>query len=192
MGYEKFEREFPCPCGQGIQVAEFEEHDTWVSGNEAATYTLKCPQCAERFTHFYHGVESWVLKSDKERIDGLEQQIRATETKVNVLLENLVKQHEQSWVDYINHLRNRTEKKSALRGGRGFLHQALDPSFVEAEARAKIKNDPQLVYRAMKLHDAEIEGLSASRQRLIEEKRALEGSIEKIPVPDKRLGFKRR
>ena len=191
MGYEQFDREFPCPCGKGVQVAEWEEHDTWASGNEGATYTLKCPSCAERLTHSYHGgVESCVLKQDKEKIDGFEIRIREMEARIGKLLAELVERHEQSWVDYINRLPNRMATKSALRAGRGFLKQAVDPSFVEAEARATIKSDPRWIYTAMKLHDAEIETLSATFQSLRQEKRELENSINRIPVPDKRFGFK--
>ncbi len=191
MGYEKFEREFPCPCGQGFQVAEWEEHDTWVSGNEGASYRLKCPHCAERLVHFNRwGEQSWVVKQDKEKIDGLEARIRQMEAKVEKLIRELVARHEQPWVDYINRLPNRTAKKSALGAGRGFLKRAVDPAFVEAEARAIIKSDPKWVYEALKLHDTEIDDLSATLQALQQEKRELENSINKIPIPDKRFGFK--
>jgi hypothetical protein len=191
MGYEKFDREFPCPCGQGVQIAEWEEHDTWVSGNEAATYRLKCPECAQRLVHFYNGgLESWVRKEDKEKVDGLERRIRETEAKAKMLMAKLVEQHEQSWVDYISQLPNRMAKKSALGAGRGFLKRAVDPNFVEAEARATIKSDPQWVYTMMKLHDVEIQDLFLTLDRLRKEKRELETSINKIPIPDKRFGFK--
>jgi prefoldin subunit 5 len=191
MGYEKFEHEFPCPCGQGVQVAEWEEHDTWASGNEAATNRLTCPDCAQRLAYFYHAGEGyWVLKEDKKKVDTLEIRIQETEATIKKLTAELVQRHEQPWVDYINRLPNRMAKKSALGAGRGFLKLAVDPAFVEAEARATIKSDPKWVYEALKLHDRQIEDLYVALHSLRKEKSELEGSIQKIRVPHKLLGFK--
>ena len=191
MGYEKFEHEHPCPCGKGVQVAEWEEHDTWVSGNEAATYTLRCPDCAQRFVYFYDvGQGYWVLKEDKQKIDDLEKRIRETEANLERRMREVVAPHEQAWVDHINTLPSRSAKKSALNAGRGFLKLALNPAFVEAEARAKIRLDPKWVYTELKLNDAEVESLSATLLALRQEKYELEKSIQKIRVPHKILGFK--
>jgi hypothetical protein len=188
MGYEKFEREFPCPCGKGVQVAEWEEHDTWVSGNEGAEYALKCPDCAARLVYFYHGaLQFWARKEDKERLDkyaGDAGELRKRGEKL------IVERCEQAFVDHVMRLPNRMTKKAATGAGRGFLKKATDPAYVEATAREAIRHHPQRCFAELKSPDSEIENLFAMADQLKQEERAFAEIIEKIGIPDKRFGFK--
>ena len=188
MAYEKCNREFPCPCGKGVQVAEWEEHDTWVSGNEGATYTLKCPVCAKRLVYFCHGAQQfWVRKEDKEKLDRFAQDATELRKRGQKLI---VERYEQPFVDHVLRLPNRMTKKAATGAGRGFLKNATDPSYVEAAARQAIKEHPQSCLAELTIADSEIENLFATADRLKQEERAFAGSIEKIAIPDKRFGFK--
>jgi hypothetical protein len=188
MGYEKFDREFPCPCGKGVQVAEWEEHDTWVSGNEGATYTLKCPDCAARLVFLYHGaLQFWVRKEDKEKLDKYAEDSREHRKRGEKLI---IERYEQFFVDHVMQLPNRMAKKAATGAGRGFLKRATHPSFVEAAAHEAIKHHPQHCFAELKTPDPEIEALFATADRLKKEERAFAETMEKIGIPDKRFGFK--
>jgi len=50
-----------------------------------------------------------------------------------------------------------------------FFKRAVDPAFVEAEARATITSDPKWVCAKLNLHDGEIEDLSVTLDKLREE-----------------------
>lgn len=87
MGYEKMERRFPCPCGKGTQISEWEEHDTWVHGDTIGPFRLECEDCAARYESHWRivGGQVWVLKEEKNRLDSLESQVMEKEAKLKAL-----------------------------------------------------------------------------------------------------------
>ncbi len=73
MAYEKMQRSFTCRCGKGRMIAEWEEHDTWVSPNRSITWSFDCPDCTEKY-EFYDELASRryvISKTDAEKLRSL-------------------------------------------------------------------------------------------------------------------------
>jgi hypothetical protein len=158
-----------------------------VSGNEGAEYHLKCPDCSARFVYFYHGgLMFWVHKEDKQKLDKYAAEIRELKSKAGKLI---VERYEQVLVEYVRNLPNRTAKKAVLNAGRGFLKDAVDPSYVEAKTREAIRKTPERCFEQLKAHDTDIEALFETVLRFKKEESELQKSMEKIGIPEKRLGF---
>jgi hypothetical protein len=186
MGYEKMERRFPCPCGKGVQVSEWEEHDTWVHGNEGGPYKLECEDCAAQYESYWSVGQGqvWILKEDKGRLDSLESEAKEKQAK---LQEIVVERYEESFVSHVLGLRNRTEMKYALHtAASGFFKNAKgNPSYVEGVARESIRAGPRETFGELRVQDSEVSGIMAEIDSLKREIGELRGRMEKIPVPDR-------
>ena len=74
MAYEKMEQSFPCRCGQGRMIAEWQEHDTWVSPNRSITWSFNCHNCSTEY-EFYRKFASpcyVIRKVDGEKLRSME------------------------------------------------------------------------------------------------------------------------
>ena len=49
MAYEKMDREYPCPCGKGKMIAEWQEHDVYPSGNRLVRWRFECTECSDNY-----------------------------------------------------------------------------------------------------------------------------------------------
>jgi hypothetical protein len=186
MGYEKMERRIPCPCGRGTQVAEWEEHDTWSRGDEFGTYVLECEECSAKYVYYWytgHG-QVWIRKEDALKLNSLESEAKENQKQLEQII---VGRYEEQFVSHVLGLRNRTEMKSALGAGTGFLREAKDnPSYVEQAARKAIRERPLQSFTHIRIQDSEISGLTAKIDSLKNESRELIKQMAKIPVPDRR------
>lgn len=184
MGYEKMERRIPCPCGKGTQVAEWEEHDTWSRGDEFGTYRLECEECAARYVSYWDLGQVWILKEDKQRLDSLESEAKASQEKLQKLI---VERYEEPFVSHVLGRRNRTEMKYALYSvSVGFLKDAKDnPSYVEQIARKSISEHPCESFSHLRVQDSEVSGIIAGIDSLKQKIAEFRKRMAKIPVPDK-------
>ncbi|MBZ5492894.1 MAG: hypothetical protein LAO76_18400 [Acidobacteriia bacterium] len=186
MGYEKMERRVPCPCGKGIQVVEWEEHDTWSRGDEFGTYRLECEECAARYAYYWHTGHGqvWILNEDSLKLSSMESEAKAEREKLHKLI---VERYEEQFVSHVQGLRNRTEMKYALGAGTGFFKNAKNnPSYVEGVARKSIRDRPRESFARLRVEDTEVNGLMTKIDTLNKEIFEFKRQMKKIPVPDRR------
>jgi hypothetical protein len=184
MAYEKMERAFGCPCGNGEMIAEWAEHDTWPSPNRSIQWSFACPNCDVEYQFYGHlGVPHTVRKGDAEKHSELVRQHRAANRE---LCEVASARYEQRWVDYVLSFKTKAAMHRAIRPyitAATFSRHAKREGWVEREARSRFQVAPNDCLEHLGIYDAEVAELAAVAEMREKEAGAFWDSIDKTPVP---------
>jgi len=190
MAYEKMDRAFPCVCGKGKMIAEWEEHDTWPSSNRSIVWRFECLECAVEYEFYHHHI---VRKRDADKHRAMSKDCNLARRRV---LEVATPRYEQKWVDYVLSLPTKKAMHRAIaRYSLGtFLKQARSREWLEEEARTKFRTGPKECLDKLslakarnllseKVHDPEVSELNATAEEAEKAADAFWESIDKKRVP---------
>jgi hypothetical protein len=184
MAYEKMDRSFPCLCGSGEMIAEWEEHDTWPSPNRRIQWSFACANCAAEYEFYSHLVGLYtVRRGDADRHRELVRQYKSASIRV---YEVASAKYEQRWVNYV-----------LSRGTKAAMHRAIAPTttyatfakhakyegWVEREARNKFRSYPKDCLDRLGIEDAEVSELNAAVEARRKEASDFWENTKKTAVP---------
>jgi hypothetical protein len=154
------ERSFPCKCGNGKIIAEWEEHDTWPSSNRCITWRFECDECAAQYVFYYNPRCCLVRQADADSHRAMIAAREAADSKVY----EIAKKYKQKWIDYVLHLPTKVAKHHAV-GARSsygtFLKKARSTEWLTSEAKDEFRMQPKRCIDRLGITDLEISELNA-------------------------------
>ena len=163
MGYEKMERAFPCLCGRGRMLAEWQEHDTWPSSSRCIRWHFECPDCAMGYEFVDILGQHIVGKGDA--LEYLTMRA-AYDQAYQRVLDIAVPKYEEKWVEYVFSLPTKAAKHRALAGCSygTFLKRADDRRWLERQARSRFRYKAKDCLREMGIDDVEVNELNEAAE----------------------------
>jgi hypothetical protein len=178
VSHETRERSFPCKCGRGKIVAEWEEHDTWPSSNQSITWHFECDECSDRYTFYDDLGTSLVRKSDAAR----DRLLIAAYKAANLNVYEAAKRYEQQWIDYISDLRIKLEMRRVLGFNSSFLIYTKSSGWLEREAKEVFSYRPKKCLTKMGISDATVDELDAKARNTEREREVFWAKVKKMDV----------
>jgi len=182
MAYEKMERTFPCMCGNGKMIAEWEEHDTWTSPNRHIHWRFECFYCTAEYV-FYSPLVGWyvVRKGDAQKHRAMVLDYQAARRK----RADIVSKYEQRWVDHVLFLPTKTAMHHAISDCSygTFLKRVRSAEWLEEEAKSRFRLRPGECLARLRIKDVEVNESAAAVKDLEKAADAFWESIDKKDVP---------
>ncbi len=177
MGQEVIhEKDFPCPCGQGVLRVEVLEHDTWGSGRHSR-WSLRCSACETRYVEPFL-LDALVLREHgyeiQRRRDAIFEQRKAVGNKASESYLAPFKEHVKS-------LRFKTAMHAALGGHESiqtFRARTRGEQDLDEAIEVSLKRDPA---RALKRINIEDEQIALELDSIAKNEAELKAFIEQIP-----------
>ena len=184
MAYDKFERSFPCPCGNGQVIAEWEEHDTWPGSNRYPTYKLCCDECAQHLCISYvKGRVCLLPREDDEKKRRYEQDISELERSMGELATS---GYLEEWRKHIKSLPSKAAMCRAMfySGTEGtFRRNVRTESELERAIEDALRFRPKRCLAGIGIEDSDLNASARRLAQLREKEAAFTASLMVIEVP---------
>jgi hypothetical protein len=169
-----FEKDFPCPCGNGILRVELLEHDTWVSGQHRRD-TLLCEDCKTKYVSAFL-MDAFVLR---EHNDEMEKRQHAIYERRRAVGEKAAEKYLLQFQDYVKGLKFKTTMHSAVGSHSSMGQFYKDTRYgLDAVIEDGLKSNPAHALAQIKVEDAEI---VAELEAIAKEDAALKAFIAEVP-----------
>ena len=182
MGYETERRTFPCQCGSGKLIGEWEEHDTWPGTSRHIEWRFECPECAGKYVFYPRTDRHIVQRLDADRLAAMMAEYQVAFQKFCDLA---AQRYEDKWTEYVATLPTKRAMHEVIGSGSygTFLKRATSRERLDFEAKAKFHFNPMKCLNWMGIQDSEVSVLHAEAEKLRSAKDTLWESVDKHPVP---------